>query len=702
MSIFVLSEKNTQQAKKYAQALFGHTRRNKEGFYEGVWAGNSMVIGYLGGHLYEQYSPADYTDRWNAREAKPRQLIEMQPLVPEKWKIKEKKGKVGKQSIHDLLQKIKRAGDNVTEIYLATDPDREGTLLGREVLIELGLMDKVTSRVYAHDTAESQIRKAFSQAKPIATDELLYVAGLERQRVDWLGGIASFALMKSENALKGHLGKGTGSIGRVKSGVAIFIEQVNQKNDNWDEEAPENNKYGIKMTTSDGLVLKSARQAPLEAQIIGWIKRHSTITTVDIKAEDKKRSVNAPMLLQLSSIMTWAKKNKIKKEIMPFLNNLALKGYITYPRTEINVISKSFRDENLAPRAEEVKNLLEVKLPLPNRLIFDKPWINNKKVDNAGHMANTYGDNVPSKTELESLEKEEQQLYRIIGLRSLAPMMPKGIDSVRQYSSQVDDMPFAASSSSILIKGWRELPELYSNKNQSKKSDEETTFVDGGLKNVNFEVERIKRHPPVRITPANIIELMGKYGLGTSGTRENIIKEMTSFGQIKNNGKYYEVTEVGKALVYNQPLYTFESTKELGKLLLDIQGLGDSETPIPAGTAINKLARDISTWRDAILPKINDTFTYFDPNIEKYKAVERMEVKTKSGKTLKFKKEFFGHTFSEEECEALSQGKEITFKGNNGKPVTGMLKHQTFSGNKFIGFMPNWDSEKYKKAKSVR
>lgn len=694
VNLFILCEKNTQQANPFAKALLGRVNRNSDGFYEGTWRGNNVIIGYLGGHLYEQFQPGDYSSSWSAREAKPQDLVKAQPLIPKEWKIKEKKGKVGKQTIHELLMKVKKWGNQAQEIYLATDPDREGTLLGQEVLRELGLMDKVTKRVYVNDMAESQIRKSFEKAQGIENDYLLYQAGLERQRVDWLGGIASFALIKSENMLKGRKQKGTGSIGRVKSGVAIFIHQVNEKIDNWDENAPENNKYGIVMKTSDGLILKSERQAPRESQAENWVKKHEQVTQAMVETKDSLRQVNAPMFFQLSDIQAWAKQNKIQKNIMPFLNNLALKGYITYPRTAINVISKSFRDENLVPNAENVKGLLKLNIELPNKTTFDKPWINNTKVKNAGHTANVYGHNVPTEAALQGLEPEEQQLYRIISLRSLGPMMAKGVDKVREYLSQIDDMPFKASRSVIDKKGWRAITELI--KSQKKESGE-TVFLDGGLKEITFEVERIKRHPPVRITRANLPKLMEKYGLGTPATQENIIKEMIEYKQIKFNGKYFEVTEVGKMLVFNQPLYTFESTKELGKMLLDIQGLGESDQPIPSGTAVNLLASEIKKWKEELLPKLPENMSFFDA----YEQKEKVSMTTSKGKEIKFNQEFFGHKFSKEECEQLLDGKEITFKGNNGKPVVGSLKRQKYKGKSFWGFMPNWDKEKYEKSKGI-
>ncbi|MGL5895484.1 MAG: toprim domain-containing protein [Lactococcus lactis] len=159
--LFILSEKNTQQAFKYAEALLGSHKQNSDGFYEGIWNGRTVVIGYLGGHVYEQYAPEDYTEAWNGLTANPYDLIKEQPLIPSEWKIKPKNSKIGKFTAKQLIKKVEKYGKDSYEIYLATDPDREGTVLGQEIFRELNLFDKVTKRVYANDMASSQIKKLF-------------------------------------------------------------------------------------------------------------------------------------------------------------------------------------------------------------------------------------------------------------------------------------------------------------------------------------------------------------------------------------------------------------------------------------------------------------------------------------------------------------------------------------------------------------
>ncbi|MGY3712145.1 DNA topoisomerase [Lactococcus petauri] len=693
MKLFILTEKNTQQANPFAEALFGHTKKNEDGFYAGFWQGKETVIGYLGGHLYEQLLPEEYTESWDSQLVTARELIQCQPLLPSVWKVKPKKGKVGNQTIARLLKKVQKWGRWADDIYQATDPDREGTVLGREALRELGLLEKTSTRVYVNDMAKSQIVRAFLKPSPLATDDLLFLAGQERRKVDWLGGIACFGLMKAENQLRGLEGKGTGSIGRVKTGVAIFIYNNNQTIDHWDPELPENNKYGIAFQTEDGLILKSTTQFSTREEAEQWVRQYGHTSHVNVERKDSIEDNQAPALLKLNDIQTWAKAQKIKKAVLPYLEDLALKGYITYPRTSVNVVSSSFQDEALAPVAEQVRDLLGLSISLPQKNTFEKPWVNNAKVKHAGHTANTYGNNIPSQSTLESMEKETQMLYRFISLRTLAPMMPVGKDNVAHYSAVIGNLTFKARATQVKELGWREVPELTKSSNKSGELD--SPFISGGQKAIRLGIQRIRKNPPVRITEKNLPKLMDKYGLGTPATQEGIIKQMFDYKQIENKkegkGKnYLIVTSIGEGLVHNQPLYTFEYTKELGLMLQDIQGLGESDTPLPAGIALQKMAEKIVVWRESLLERVSPSMTFF-------KAKHSM--KNKEGKAISFKPEWSTHKFTDTELEQLARGEEISFV-KDGKTITGMLKKQTYKGKKFIGFMPDWN-DKYEKAKGV-
>ena len=76
---------------------------------------------------------------------------------------------------------------------------------------------------------------------------------------------------------------------------------------------------------------------------------------------------------------------------------------------------------------------------------------------------------------------------------------------------------------------------------------------------------------------------------------------------------------------------------------------------------------------------------------------------TWNGKEVKFKREFSGHQFTDEECEALLNGAEISFeatsKTGNKYTCYGNLAEQSFTNKegkeiKFVGFKPDFETKR--------
>lgn len=71
---------------------------------------------------------------------------------------------------------------------------------------------------------------------------------------------------------------------------------------------------------------------------------------------------------------------------------------------------------------------------------------------------------------------------------------------------------------------------------------------------------------------------------------------------------------------------------------------------------------------------------------------------TWNGKDIKIKKEWGGHTFTEEELKKLFAGETISFetvsKNTNMKyTATGKLTEQFYEGHKFVGFTPDFNKK---------
>lgn len=93
------------------------------------------------------------------------------------------KDNVGKQ--FNVISRLLRKTD---EVVIATDADREGEIIARELLDYCGYTG-VVRRLWLSALDESSIREALGRILPGEETEKLYEAGKGRSRADWLTGI---------------------------------------------------------------------------------------------------------------------------------------------------------------------------------------------------------------------------------------------------------------------------------------------------------------------------------------------------------------------------------------------------------------------------------------------------------------------------------------------------------------------------------
>lgn len=163
---------------------------------------DGVAVTWCIGHLYRQCNPEDYESSLKAW------TIDTLPIVPNVWQLKPREG-AGRQ-IDAIRQLLGRA----TEIVIATDPDREGEVIGREVLDEMIWRGPV-SRLLLSALDPASIRTALAQVRPGRETEALYYAGLGRSRADWIIGInltRAWTLAGQQQGMKGVL-----SVGRVQT-----------------------------------------------------------------------------------------------------------------------------------------------------------------------------------------------------------------------------------------------------------------------------------------------------------------------------------------------------------------------------------------------------------------------------------------------------------------------------------------------------
>jgi len=137
------------------------------------------------------------------------------PLLPDKW-LMEVSDSAAKQ-----FKVIRTLLAEADEVVIATDADREGEVIGREILEYCGYRGKV-SRFWTSGLDAASVKKALGKIMPGGKTETLYQAGLARSRADWLVGMnlsRAYTAAYAEGRGKAH----TLSVGRIQTPTLALV-----------------------------------------------------------------------------------------------------------------------------------------------------------------------------------------------------------------------------------------------------------------------------------------------------------------------------------------------------------------------------------------------------------------------------------------------------------------------------------------------
>ncbi|MET1079689.1 MAG: DNA topoisomerase III [Pseudomonas sp.] len=184
------------QAKDIAKVL-GASRRG-----DGCWLGSGVTVTWCIGHLLETAPPDAYDPRYK------RWVLADLPIVPERWKM------LVKPRTAAQFKAVKRLLGEAGELVIATDADREGEMIARELLDHCRYRGPV-QRLWLSALDDASIRKALAALKPGAETFSLYHSALGRSRADWLIGMNMsrlFTLLGRQSGYQGVL-----PVGRVQT-----------------------------------------------------------------------------------------------------------------------------------------------------------------------------------------------------------------------------------------------------------------------------------------------------------------------------------------------------------------------------------------------------------------------------------------------------------------------------------------------------
>ncbi len=480
-----------------------------------------------------------------------------------------------------MLKKLCRAA---SEVFLATDPDREGEAIAWHLVEALNLKNPV--RVMFNSITKKTVLQAISS--PGSIDYKLVRAQEGRRVLDRLVGYSV------SPALSNAYGEWL-TAGRVQS-VAVRI--VAEREIEIQAFKPVSYVEVFLIFNTDEIYWRAQwiPGALLPEGETRWMNKTfaervfaehvSNITDVCVvESITQKKSRRAPPPFTTASLQQGASVTlKISpEECMQNAQKLYENGLITYHRTD----SPNLSDEGVA----DVMNWLNNNGYSEHVATKTNTW-KAKQGAQAGHEAirPTAIVQLPD-TAKSQLTIEQYQLYALIWNRTVACQMKdaqfnattirlKSVDKLNIFDDKY--MDFLAKGQQLLYSGWMMFTSQDATDESIKEKDPVLPVLQDNqyLITVDGEVVDKKTKPPSRYTEASLVKKMETEGIGRPSTYASIIKNIKQRGYVSAVKRNLHAEEIGmviyKSLINKFQFMELKYTREIEKQLDDI-ALGEND-----------------------------------------------------------------------------------------------------------------------------
>ena len=448
-----------------------------------------------------------------------------------------------------LVKELKSLAENSDNVYLATDPDREGEAISWHLAYILGLPDDYCRRVEFNEITKSGVQNGMSNPRAINTD--LVNAQQARRILDRLVGykLSPFISQKIRRGL---------SAGRVQSvALRIIVDRENEirkfkPEEYWTVDAkfiPKGSRKAFSASLysdkNGKIKIQNAEQADkIEADLEG-----AEYVVTKVKHGTRKKSPAPPFIT--STLQQEASRKlgfqsrrtmKVAQELYEGVDieGMGATGLITYMRTD------SLRISNVA--IDEVTKYIEQ--AYGSEYLPAKPrFFKSRKNAQDGHEAIR-----PSMPSLEpdkiksSLTLDQYKLYKLIWSRFTASQMAECVQKTTQADIEANGYTFKASGYYVSFPGFTAL--YVEGKDEAEEKSSQLPELE---KDMPVRLKELKKNqhftqPPARYTEASLIKTLEEYGIGRPSTYAATITTLTSREYVKREAKTLVPTELGEVI----------------------------------------------------------------------------------------------------------------------------------------------------------
>ncbi len=427
----------------------------------------------------------------------------------------------------ELVKELKKEAAKASEVWLATDEDREGEAISWHLCEVLGLDPDKTKRIVFHEITKHAIEKAIENPRFI--DQNLVMAQQARRILDRLVGFEMSPLLWRKMSMRGAL-----SAGRVQSvAVRLIVEREREIMEFTPTSAFKVSAlFSVKGKDGKEYKLKASLnkrfQTLEEAEAFVSACKEAGFQIADIKVKPAKKSPSAPFTTSTLQQEASRKLGYSVAKTMMVAQKLYESGKITYMRTDsvnlsqtaidkaAEVISKEFGPEYSKPRQYKTKKAGAQEAHEAIR----PTYLENRQIEGSN---------------------DEQRLYDLIWKRTIASQMADAQLERTTITIEIknaplkEDLHFDAKGEVIKFEGF--LKVYFESKDEETEEEDLSILppVEKGqpLQRLQIEaVERFTKHPP-RYTEASLVKKLEELGIGRPSTYAPTISTIQKRGYVE-------------------------------------------------------------------------------------------------------------------------------------------------------------------------
>lgn len=513
----------------------------------------------------------------------------------------------------DVVKELQKLAKKCDQVYLASDPDREGEAIAWHLANVLELDMNEENRIIFNEITKNAVVNALN--KPRAIDQNLVKSQETRRMLDRIIGFKLSKLLQRKISSK--------SAGRVQS-VALRLICEREKEirafvseEYWTLHA--NVKKNRKNFTAN-LVRYQGAKADLKtkAQCDEIIAQCDTFVVESIERKVRKKDPKMPFITSTLQQEASTKLSMGAKKTMQIAQKLyegiplaggVSEGLITYMRSDSTRLSNIFVGEALAYIEQEYGKQYVGRVRQKNN-------DNAQDAHEAIRVTNLH--NTPEAIK-PYLTNDQYKLYRLIYARTLASLMAASKSDVVNVMIRSNEAQFLASGSILSFDGYLKVYHPY----ESVKDETLPEMVEGEvLEHVELESKQHFSEPPLRYSEARLIKELEDKGIGRPSTYALIIDTL----QARSYVELKKPSDTSKTKVFfptEQGELTDTKLQEFFDSIINVTYTAKMETHLD----------DIANGERDSVQELSNFYGAFEPLLQKaYDEMEKKELE-RVGKT---------------------------------------------------------------------